>query len=102
MAAALPAAGLGAGTARGLRAGLLRPISLWPYPTNAIDALGRQTRAIHVVELSNGQMVQDVKLAVNGRWPVTFYGRMGGMVPTAEELLGVLLKNLEVRAHGAA
>lgn len=87
---------------RGVRAGLLRPITLWPYPLKAIDALGKQTRAIHVVELSTGQMLQDVKLAVRERWPVTFYGRLGGMVPSTEELLGVLLKNVEVRAHGAA
>ncbi len=82
---------------KGVRAGLLRPISLWPYPVKAIQALGPKTRAIHVVELSNGQMVQDVKLAVNGRWPVTFYGRMGGMVPTSEELLEVLLQKVEVK-----
>ena len=82
---------------RGVRVGLLRPITLWPFPVNAIDKLGPQTRAIHVVELSNGQMVQDVKLAVHGRWPVTFYGRMGGMVPTSEELLDVLLRNVEVK-----
>jgi 2-oxoisovalerate ferredoxin oxidoreductase alpha subunit len=83
--------------ARGLRVGLLRPITLWPYPVQAFDALGAQTRVIHVYELSTGQMVQDVKLTVHGRWPVTFYGRMGGMVPSSEELLEVLTKNAEVR-----
>jgi pyruvate/2-oxoacid:ferredoxin oxidoreductase alpha subunit len=82
--------------AQGVRAGLLRPITLWPFPVMAIDALGAQTRALHVYELSNGQMVQDVKLAAHGRWPVTFYGRMGGMVPSSEELLDVLTKNVEV------
>jgi pyruvate/2-oxoacid:ferredoxin oxidoreductase alpha subunit len=86
----------------GVRAGLLRPVSLWPFPSQAFAALGSQVRALHVVELSNGQMVQDVRLTVRERWPVDFYGRTGGIVPTSEELLEVLLRSMEVMEHGAA
>ncbi len=72
---------------RGIPAGLLRPITLWPFPEKKIAALTEQAEAFLVCELSTGQMVEDVRLAVNGRVPVKFYGRYGGMVPTAEELL---------------
>jgi 2-oxoisovalerate ferredoxin oxidoreductase alpha subunit len=72
----------------GLKVGLLRPITLWPFPTAKIRELARRVKSFLVVELSNGQMVDDVRLAVNGGRPVEFYGRMGGVVPTTEELLG--------------
>ena len=72
--------------ARGVRAGLFRPITLWPFPSAALAE--RSTQAmVHVVELSTGQMVEDVRLAVGGRSPVEFYGRSGGMVPAVEEIL---------------
>jgi pyruvate/2-oxoacid:ferredoxin oxidoreductase alpha subunit len=74
----------------GLRVGLLRPISLYPFPAEAIRALARRTAAFLTVELSTGQMVDDVRLAVEGRKPVEFYGRVGGNVPSAEEILSVL------------
>jgi pyruvate/2-oxoacid:ferredoxin oxidoreductase alpha subunit len=74
----------------GIRAGLLRPVSLWPFPSRRIQELAAKARVIQVVELSNGQMVDDVRLAVEGRVPVKFYGRMGGVVPSAEELLDVV------------
>lgn len=70
----------------GLRLGLLRPISLWPFPTARIRALAGRLRAILVVELSAGQMVDDVRLAAEGT-PVFFHGRTGGMVPTPAEVL---------------
>lgn len=73
--------------AEGIRAGLLRPITLWPFPAPAIEKLSRRVGRVLVVELSTGQMVEDVRLAVNGRIPVEFYGRQGGMVPSAEEIL---------------
>jgi pyruvate/2-oxoacid:ferredoxin oxidoreductase alpha subunit len=73
--------------ARGLKVGLLRPITLWPYPTAAIRALAGRVRALLAVELSTGQMVEDVRLAVEGRAPVHFYGRCGGMVPGGAELV---------------
>ncbi len=73
--------------ARNIPVGLLRPITLWPFPTRKIDELSERVYGLLVCELSTGQMVEDVKLAVNGRTLVEFYGRTGGMVPTAEELL---------------
>jgi len=79
----------------GVRAGLLRPLTLWPFPTEAIDAAARQVERFLVVELSNGQMVQDVRLAVDGRRPVAFYGRQGGMVPTIDEIAQLISPSLE-------
>jgi len=73
--------------AEGLKVGLLRPITLWPFPTKCIDKLADNAKAFLAVELSTGQMVEDVQLAVNGRVPVNFYGRCGGMVPGSNELL---------------
>ena len=74
----------------GLRAGLFRPISLWPFPSAALAELAGRTRGILVVELSAGQMVEDVRLAVEGRSPVAFHGRTGGMVPTPDEVIAAL------------
>ena len=76
--------------ASGLRAGLFRPITLWPFPTDELAALARRVRGMLVVELSAGQMVEDVRLAVEGRVPVAFEGRMGGMVPSPDEVLDAL------------
>jgi 2-oxoisovalerate ferredoxin oxidoreductase alpha subunit len=70
----------------GLRAGLFRPITLWPFPAEALARATARTQKVLVVELSNGQMVEDVRLAVNGRVPVEFYGRSGGNVPSVEEI----------------
>jgi pyruvate/2-oxoacid:ferredoxin oxidoreductase alpha subunit len=75
--------------AEGLRVGLLRPISLYPFPAAALRTLARQANAFLTVEMSTGQMVEDVRLALNGAKPVEFYGRCGGNVPSAEELLRV-------------
>ncbi|MBD3272025.1 MAG: 3-methyl-2-oxobutanoate dehydrogenase subunit VorB [Elusimicrobia bacterium] len=72
---------------RGVKTGLFRPITLWPFPS---DALFRQSRAIKkilVVELNNGQMIEDVRLAVNGTVPVEFFGKPGGGVITEEEIV---------------
>ncbi|HEX8025223.1 MAG TPA: 3-methyl-2-oxobutanoate dehydrogenase subunit VorB [Candidatus Limnocylindrales bacterium] len=74
----------------GLRAGLVRPVSLWPFPTAAIRGLAPHLRGILVVELSAGQMVEDVQLAVDGRCPVAFHGRTGGMVPTPGDVVTAL------------
>ena len=76
--------------AHGMAAGLFRPISLWPFPTAALAALAPNLRAILVVELSSGQMVEDVRLAVAGRTPVLFHGRTGGMVPTPGDVVDAL------------
>lgn len=70
----------------GIRAGLFRPISLWPYPSEALAELAIRAQKVLVVELSNGQMLEDVKLSLNGKVPVEFYGRGGGNVPSVEEL----------------
>jgi pyruvate/2-oxoacid:ferredoxin oxidoreductase alpha subunit len=78
------------GRARGLALGLLRPISLYPFPVERLRELSRTARKFLVVELSTGQMVDDVRLAVDGRCPVEFYGRVGGNVPSAEEVLAEL------------
>ncbi len=77
---------------RGVKAGLLRPITLYPFPTRAIRALCGHAATFGVVEMSTGQMVEDVRLAVEGRCPVEFYGRSGGVVPTAEEILAFVLE----------
>ena len=72
----------------GISLGLIRPITLWPFPEKAFDETINKTRLGYIsVEMSAGQMVEDVKLAVLGRKPVHFYGRTGGMVPTPEEIL---------------
>ncbi len=70
----------------GVKAGLLRPITLWPYPTKALLKAAARVQKVLVVELSNGQMVEDVRLALNGKVPVEFYGRVGGNVPSVAEL----------------
>lgn len=71
----------------GLKLGLLRPVTLFPFPSARISELTGEVKNIFSVEMSAGQMVEDVMLAVNGKVPVYHYGRMGGMVPTPEEVL---------------
>ena len=70
----------------GVRAGLFRPITLWPYPSVQLAEIASRSNKVLVVELSNGQMLEDVKLSLNGKIPVEFYGRVGGNVPSVEEL----------------
>jgi 2-oxoglutarate ferredoxin oxidoreductase subunit alpha len=72
--------------AAGLRLGLLRPITLWPFPSEIIGRIARRCKAVLVVEMSAGQMVEDVRLAVNGICPVHFEGRMGGGVPSESDV----------------
>lgn len=74
----------------GHHVGLLRPVTLFPFPSEPIRELAGDVRRILVVELSSGQMVEDVRLAVEGRCPVEFYGRMGGVLPTPAEIADVL------------
>jgi len=76
--------------AEGIKVGLLRPITLWPFPDARIAELADQVHGILTVEMSAGQMVEDVKLAVEGRCPVQFYGRMGGIVPLPDEVMKVI------------
>lgn len=71
----------------GIKVGLIRPITLWPYPKKAFDEVMDKVKGGFIsIEMSEGQMVEDVKLSVNGRKPVFFYGRSGGMVPTPAEI----------------
>jgi len=83
----------------GIKVGLLRPITLWPFPKDAVSALADKTDVIMSVELSAGQMVEDVRLAVNGRKPVYFYGRTGGILPTQREILDEIKKVLGKEAE---
>jgi pyruvate/2-oxoacid:ferredoxin oxidoreductase alpha subunit len=72
--------------AAGLKVGLFRPITLWPFPATALAEAAGKVHAVRVVELSNGQMTEDVRLALDGRVPVGKYTRVGGNVPSAEEI----------------
>ena len=78
----------------GIKVGLLRPITLFPFPTKRINALASQVKGILSVEMSAGQMVEDVLLAVNGKVPVKHFGRMGGIVTTPEEVVENLKLNI--------
>lgn len=75
---------------KGMRVGLLRPQTLWPFPDDRLLALAETVQACLVVEMNAGQMRDDVRLAVNGRVPVNFYGRMGGVVPMPDEILNAI------------
>lgn len=79
----------------GIKLGLLRPITLFPFPKKQIDALVPQVKTVMSVELNAGQMVEDVRLVVNGRVPVSFYGRMGGNVCSPEEVYEAFLKTIK-------
>jgi 2-oxoisovalerate ferredoxin oxidoreductase alpha subunit len=76
-----------AGRAEGMRLGLLRPISLYPFPSAELRRLAQHASSFAVVELSTGQLVEDVRLALEGRRPVAFYSRVGGNVPATGEVL---------------
>lgn len=71
----------------GIKAGMIRPITLWPFPEKNIKAAAKTTKAFLSVEMNMGQMVDDVKLAVNGEKPVYFYGRTGGIIPSPAQVL---------------
>jgi 2-oxoglutarate ferredoxin oxidoreductase subunit alpha len=78
----------------GIKVGLLRPITLFPFPTKRIAELSDKVKGYLAVEMSTGQMVEDVRLAVNGKTQVDYYGRMGGIVPSPEEVLDGLKQKL--------
>jgi 2-oxoglutarate ferredoxin oxidoreductase subunit alpha len=78
----------------GIRLGLLQPITLWPFPYAPLRALSRRVSTILTVEMSAGQMVEDVRLAVADRADTPFYGQLGGLVPTPKDILR------EVKRHG--
>ncbi len=70
----------------GIKLGLFRPISLWPFPYEALGRVASNGKPLLVVEMSMGQMIEDVKLSVLGSAPVHFLGRVGGNIPTEEEV----------------
>ncbi len=78
--------------AEGIKVGLIRPITLWPYPKKALAKAADTAKHFLVVELNMGQMVDDVKVATDCRRPVSFFGRTGGMLPTAEDVLAEIKK----------
>ena len=80
----------------GVKAGLFRPITLWPYPADALRRAAAKVQKVLVVELSNGQMLEDVRLTLNGKVPVEFYGRVGGNVPSVRELHEQVLSRMAV------
>lgn len=73
--------------AEGINVGMIRPITLWPFPEKAFDLVPANCKSLLSVEMSMGQMVDDIKIASNGRWPVHFYGRSGGMIPSPEGII---------------
>ena len=80
--------------AEGIKVGLFRPITLWPFPTKEIAALAKGKKGVLVAEINAGQMVQDVRLAINGAVPVEQFGRLGGIVPDPEEIVEALKNKL--------
>ena len=74
----------------GIKVGVFRPMTLWPFPSAAIDSFSSKVKAFLTVEMNAGQMVEDVRLAVNGKVPVEYYGRLGGVVPTPQEVYDAL------------
>ncbi len=90
--------------AQGIKVGLVRPITLYPFPYDIIHDLARRMRGVLVVEMNAGQMVEDVRLAVNGQVPVAFHGRMGGVIASPDEVAAALiaLVKKEVPQHAEA
>src|SRR5208282_1538013 len=76
----------------GLKVGLLRPVTLYPFPKLHFQRLAARARVFVVVEMSNGQLLEDVRLALNGARPVEFLSRVGGNVPSHDEVLGFVRK----------
>lgn len=78
----------------GIKVGLLRPITLWPFPSEEIARMSRQVKGILSFEINAGQMIEDILLATNGQTPVAHYGRMGGVVPSPDEVIQALKEKL--------
>ena len=77
----------------GIKVGMIRPITIWPFPVDAFKNLPDSLKEILVCELSLGQMIDDVKIAVEGRYPISFFGRTGGMIPEPEDIIRAI-KNM--------
>ncbi len=78
----------------GIRVGLFRPITLWPYPSTQIAEMAKGKKGVLVAEINAGQMVEDVRLAINGAVPVEYFGRLGGIVPEPNEIVDALKNKL--------
>ncbi|MBN2286872.1 MAG: 3-methyl-2-oxobutanoate dehydrogenase subunit VorB [Tissierellales bacterium] len=76
----------------GIKVGLIRPITLWPFPHEAFDKINPQAKGLLTIEMSMGQMIDDVKIASNGRWPVAFEGKTGGLVPSSVDVVNAVKK----------
>ena len=85
-----------AARANGVKVGLIRPITLWPFPTEALAAAAKKVKAFVSVELSMGQMIEDIRLATGCSRPVTLCNRAGGMIPDPEQVLEAIAKSAEV------
>jgi 2-oxoglutarate ferredoxin oxidoreductase subunit alpha len=81
--------------AEGVKVGMLRPITLWPFPTKEISKFADIVKGMLVVEINAGQMIEDVRLAVNGRIPVEHFGRLGGIVPDPDEIVEAMNKMIK-------
>lgn len=87
---------------QGVKIGLFRPITLWPFPYAQINALVGQAKGFLAVEMNAGQMVEDVLLAVNGQKPVYHFGRLGGIIPEPAEIWQYMIKRFEIEVEGIA
>ena len=74
----------------GIKVGLLRPITLWPFPSKEVAAAAEGKKGVLSVEINAGQMVEDIRLAINGKVPVEHFGRLGGIVPDPDEIVKAL------------
>lgn len=82
---------------QGIKVGILRPITLWPFPTKAIAAYAERVKGMLVTELNAGQMIEDVRLAVNGKVRVEHFGRLGGIVPDPDEIVEALKTDFHIK-----
>ena len=76
----------------GLKVGLIRPITLWPFPSKIIQETSKTIHDFFVFEMSAGQLIEDVRLSLEGKGHVHFYGRPGGVIPTSTEVLRVITR----------
>ena len=84
---------------KGLKVGIVRPITLWPFPSEAIDKASQGKKGILVVELNAGQMIEDVRLAIHDRIPVEHFGRLGGIIPSPTEIVDALVEKVVNRKN---
>lgn len=79
---------------QGIKVGLFRPITLWPFPSKQVAAAAEGKRGVLVAEINAGQMIEDVRLAIDGKVPVEHFGRLGGIVPEPEEMVKAIKEKL--------